>query len=161
MFKTKHWSRISLCSVFLRKLYIFMPTDSKTEELKPTDHAQWGVFVEWIMEQQKLAADLSNQIIFSNETHFHLNGFANWQKFCIWSLENPKVIGKKQMEAQHLTFVVRILNWRLYLTMLLRKCNWYGNNDKGCSLLQNNIFIFWLKSQNMNVNDIWLQQDIF
>lgn len=37
------------------------------DKLKPTDHSQRKEFVEWVIEQQKVDAGFSNEIIFNDE----------------------------------------------------------------------------------------------
>lgn len=63
-----------------------------TQALKASDHAKRKEFAEWIMEQQKMAADFSNKIIFNEEAYFYFDSH-------IWNSENPQLIAKKQMEA--------------------------------------------------------------
>lgn len=78
-------------------------------ELKPTDHSQRRLFVELIIEQQKLDAGFSSKIIFSDKAHFHFDGFENQQKCRIWRLENLTC-----------HCVVWILNWTHYQTILFQ-----------------------------------------
>jgi len=61
--------------------------------LKPNDHAQRR---EWIIEHQQVDAACSRKIIFSDEAHFHLDGFVNRS-------DNPHVIVEKQMHSQRVT----------------------------------------------------------
>lgn len=53
-------------------------------ELKPIDHAERREFFEWIMEQQQVDVDFSSHMIFSDEAHFHLNGYVNRQIVAFW-----------------------------------------------------------------------------
>lgn len=50
--------------------------DSRTEA---NDHAKRRECIEWIIEQQIINADVSNEIIFNDEAHFNLSGFVNRQ----------------------------------------------------------------------------------
>ena len=45
-------------------------------------------------------ADFAAKIIFSDEAHFHLDGFVNRQYCRIWGEENPRMIHEKQMHPQ-------------------------------------------------------------
>jgi len=49
------------------------------QQLKPNDHAQRREFMEWIIEHQQVDADFSSKVMFSDEAHFYLDGFANRQ----------------------------------------------------------------------------------
>ncbi|CAK9827661.1 hypothetical protein ANTRET_LOCUS5336 [Anthophora retusa] len=115
--------------------------------------------VEWIMEQQQVDVDFSNKTIFSDETHFHLDGFVNRQNCRIWCSENPRESVGKQMHSQ------RVTAWSGF---------WAGgiigpfffenaadqtitvNNARYCDMI---IQFFVSKLQDMVVDDMWFQQD--
>lgn len=71
-----------------------------TQQLLPGDHEQRREFTNWILEQP---ADFANKIIFSDEAHFHLDGFVNRQNCRIWGSENPRMIYQKAMHPQRVT----------------------------------------------------------
>lgn len=52
------------------------------------------------MEQHKMDAEFSNDPLFSDDVHFHLDGFVNCH---IWDLENSQVIIKKLTHSQCVT----------------------------------------------------------
>ena len=52
--------------------------------------------VEWIINHQKVDASFSSEIILSDETHFHIDGFVNRQNCHVWGSKNPCVISEKQ-----------------------------------------------------------------
>lgn len=54
------------------------------------------------MEQFERAL-LRVQDIFTDETHFHLDGLVQQQNCCISTLENPQVHVEKQMHSQRAT----------------------------------------------------------
>ncbi|CAK9813004.1 hypothetical protein ANTPLA_LOCUS7629 [Anthophora plagiata] len=95
-------SKSSLQRILTKDLHLHAYKVQLTQKLKPTDHAQRREFVEWIMEQQ-VYADFSSKIIFSDEAHFHLDGFVNRQNCRIWGSENPREIVEKQMHPQRVT----------------------------------------------------------
>ena len=75
-----------------------------TQELKPTDQARRREFVNWVLENQEVDGNFSKKIIFSDEAHFQLDGYANTQNCRIWGAENPRVIHEKPMHAKRATF---------------------------------------------------------
>lgn len=62
-----------------------------------TDHAQRKEFVESMMKHQEVNDEFSNKFVFSDEAHFHLDGFGNRQNCRIWGTENLEMIFEKQM----------------------------------------------------------------
>lgn len=72
-------SRSSLQRILTKDLHLHAYKDQLTQELKPDDHRVRRDFVNWILEQQQVDVDFSNKIIFSDEAHFHFNGFVNRQ----------------------------------------------------------------------------------
>ena len=74
-----------------------------TQELQATDHLQGRDFVDWFFENQQVDADFSAKIMFSDEAHFHLDGFVNKQNCRIWAAENPKEIHERPLHSQKVT----------------------------------------------------------
>lgn len=74
-----------------------------TQELKLGDHRQRREFVNWVLENNQNDDNFVNKIIFSDEAHFHLNGYVNKQNCRIWGLENPHAIHMKQMHPKKVT----------------------------------------------------------
>lgn len=60
-----------------------------TQDLKPNDHTMWKELIESIMEQQELDVDFSITTFFSDEAHFYLDAFVNWENYRLWGLETP------------------------------------------------------------------------
>ncbi|GFX18535.1 hypothetical protein TNCV_3371081 [Trichonephila clavipes] len=48
-------------------------------------------FVEWAQNEIAVVPDFHKRILFSDEEHFWLNGYANKQNCRIWSEANPQV----------------------------------------------------------------------
>ena len=44
-------------------------------------------FATWVCD--RLTEDLAKKIIFSDESHFDLDGYVNKQNYSIWGTENP------------------------------------------------------------------------
>lgn len=55
-----------------------------TQEPNLTDHGQRGTYADWVYEHQEVDADFSMTIVFSNEAHFYLLGYANKQNCSIY-----------------------------------------------------------------------------
>ena len=73
-----------------------------TEDLKPADmDSEGSSLIGYWREHEN--ADFADKIIFSDEAHFHLDGFVNRQNCRIWGEENPRVIHEKQMHPQRVT----------------------------------------------------------
>ncbi|ERL84842.1 hypothetical protein D910_02266 [Dendroctonus ponderosae] len=81
-------STTNIHRIFTKDLKLHAYTVELAQELKPEDHAQRRAFVDWILGQRQLGGDFSTKIIFSDEAHFHLDGFVNEQNCCIWG---PKI----------------------------------------------------------------------
>ncbi|GFU99017.1 hypothetical protein TNCV_1421471 [Trichonephila clavipes] len=47
--------------------------------------------------------DFHKRILFSDQTHFWLNGYVNKQNCCIWSEANPQVYVKTPLHPEKLT----------------------------------------------------------
>ncbi|GFX11161.1 hypothetical protein TNCV_4424201 [Trichonephila clavipes] len=56
-----------------------------------TDHQARRRFVEWAQNEIAVVPDFHKRILFSDETHFWLNGYVNKQNYHIWSEANPQV----------------------------------------------------------------------
>ena len=48
-----------------------------TQELKPADHQQRRVFVDWDLEMHENDPEFHRKIIWTDETHFYLGGYVN------------------------------------------------------------------------------------
>ncbi|EFN76234.1 hypothetical protein EAI_06029, partial [Harpegnathos saltator] len=115
-------------------------------DLTPLDFCLW------------VDADFLNKIIFSDEAHFHLDGLINRQN-CIWDSENPRVIVKKQMHPQ------RVIVWcEFWAGGIIEP--FFFENAAGQAITVNGaryrdmiIQFFVPKLQDMDVNNMWFQQD--
>lgn len=82
-------SRSTTQRILTKDLHLHAYKIQLTQELKPADHGKRRQFVQWVMEQSEVDANFSKKVIFSDEAHFHMNGFVNKQNFRIWDSENP------------------------------------------------------------------------
>lgn len=90
----------TLQRILTKDLHLHAYKVQLTQQLLPTDHAQRREFTGWILQQQ---GDFVPNIIFSDEAHFHLNGFVNRQNCRIWGSENPRIIQEKEMHPKRVT----------------------------------------------------------
>lgn len=149
----------SLQRILTKDLHLHPYKVQLSQELKHTDHAQRREFVEWILEQQQVDANFSHKIIFSDEAHFHLDGFVNRRNCRIWGSENPRTIVEKQMHPERVTV------W----------CGFWAGGIIGPFFFENatgeaitvnaaryrDMIMRFLvpKLQDVDVNDMWFQQD--
>lgn len=96
-------SRGTLHNILKKDLNLHAYKVQLVQELKPTDHGKRRQFVEWVIAAEQQNEGFIKNIIFSDETHFHLNGFVNKQNCRIWENENPEIIHEKQMYPQRVT----------------------------------------------------------
>lgn len=130
-----------------------------TQELKVNDHRQRRLFAEWASERLEEDPTFGRKIIFSDEAHFWMNGFVNKQNCRIWSDANPQEVHQVAMHPQKVTV------WCGF---------WVGGvigpyffqNDGGEAITVNGdryrtmiTDFFWPRLNNMNMNDMWFQQD--
>ncbi|GFW88089.1 uncharacterized protein TNCV_217611 [Trichonephila clavipes] len=67
------------------------------------DHQARRRFVEWAQNEIAVVPDFQNQILFSDEAHFWLNGYVNKQNCRIWSEANPQVYLETPLHPEKLT----------------------------------------------------------
>ncbi|GFS70754.1 transposable element Tc3 transposase [Trichonephila clavipes] len=67
------------------------------------DHQARRIFVEWAQNKIAVVPDFHKRILFSDEAHLWLNGYANKQICRIWSEANPQVYVKTPLHPEKLT----------------------------------------------------------
>ncbi|GFX36461.1 retrovirus-related Pol polyprotein from transposon 17.6 [Trichonephila clavipes] len=72
-------------------------------ELKPNDHQARRRFVKWAQNEIAVVPDFHKRILFSDEAHLWLNGYANKQNCRIWSEANPQVHVETPLHPEELT----------------------------------------------------------
>ncbi|CAK1579984.1 unnamed protein product [Parnassius mnemosyne] len=111
------------------------------------------------MEQSEVDTNFSEKVIFSDEAHFHLDGFVNTQNCRIWDSENPHAIHEKQMHPQRVTV------W----------CGFWSGGVIGPYFFENEAEIavtvngiryrnmitdfLWPQLDGMDLDNMWFQQD--
>ncbi|GFX73509.1 transposable element Tc3 transposase [Trichonephila clavipes] len=80
----------------LKKYGPMIPPANKAHQtfgsaIHPNDHQARRRFVEWAQNEIAVVPDFHKRILFSDESHFWLNGYVNKQNCRIWSEANPQV----------------------------------------------------------------------
>lgn len=83
----------------------------------------------------------SKKYVFSDEAHYHLNGYVNKQNCWIWGLENPWPIHKQLMHPQKVC-LVWILGQGCDWAILFWKCSRWCSNSQWLTLLGDDNIIF-------------------
>lgn len=107
------------------------------------------------MEQQNVDADFSNKIKFSDEAHFHFDGFVDRQYSRIWGSDNSKAIVEKQMHKVSLFGTDFCL--KASSDHFSSKLHLYGQTTTVNDTRYRDIF-FVPKLQDMDVSGMWFQQ---
>jgi len=96
-------SRTSLRRILNKDLGMKPYKVQLVQELKPHDHPMRFRCSQW--PEQRLVEDEHLKIIFSDEAHFHFDGYVNKQNCRIWESENLHVM-EKPMYPQQVTDMV-------------------------------------------------------
>ncbi|GFX17968.1 putative transposable element [Trichonephila clavipes] len=116
-------------------------------------------FVEWAQNEIAVVPHFHKRILFSDETHFWLNGYVNKQNYRIWSEANPQVYVESPLHPEKLTVWCAV--WAVGIIG-----PYFFKNDEGHNVTVNgdryrvmitNCFIPELNNQG--VQELWFQQD--
>lgn len=91
--------RTSLNRILHKDLHLHPYKIQIVQALKPSDHAQRLKFADEMLEK----FSSFNNILFSDEAHFHLNGYVNRQNCRYWSDTNPKLKHEKPLHSPKVT----------------------------------------------------------
>ncbi|GFW50606.1 transposable element Tc3 transposase [Trichonephila clavipes] len=115
-------------------------------------------FVEWAQNEMAVVPDFHKRILFSDETHFWLNGYVDKQNCRIWSEANSQVYVETPLHPEKLTVWCALWDGGIIGP--------YFKNDEGHNVTVNgdlyramitNFFIRELN--NHDVQELWIQQD--
>ncbi|GFU59906.1 uncharacterized protein TNCV_4726641 [Trichonephila clavipes] len=81
----------------------FAPCLTSGLAIHQNDHQARRRFVEWAQNKIAVVPDFHKQILFSDEAHFRLNGYANKQNCRIWSETNPQMYIETPLHPEKLT----------------------------------------------------------
>lgn len=130
-----------------------------TQRLEPQDHESRRNFVEWVTEQESADGGFLQKVIFSDEAHFHLDGYVNGQNCRIWGSENPRELVEVSMHPQRCTV------WcALWAGGIIGP--YFFENDAGRAVSVNGEryremleYFFWSEIEGMDISDMYFQQD--
>ncbi len=130
-----------------------------TQELKQLDHFKRRTFVNWAQQQLENDADFHSKIIFSDESHFWLNGFVNKQNMRYWSGNNPHVLHETQLHPEKITVwcglhAGGVIGPYFFVDDENRHVTVNGNRYR--AMLTD---YFWHELEGMDLADMWFQQD--
>ncbi|PSN38866.1 hypothetical protein C0J52_26669 [Blattella germanica] len=121
-------SRRSVQRILKRDLNMYTYKMTSVHKLTDEHKRQRLLFAQWAKEQQ-----IFNNVWFSDETHFHLDGgVVNKQNVRFWATENPQVLHEQHHHGPRITvwaaisshgligpfFFEEIVNSKRYLSML-------------------------------------------
>lgn len=152
-------SSTSLQRILSKDLHMHAYKVQLTQEVKPTDHGRRRQFADWILARQAGDMNFVNRIIFSDEAHFHLNGYVNKQNCRVWGTENPRVFVEKKM------YPLRTTVWcALWAGGVIGP--FFFEDDEGATVTVNgdryrSMISEWLWPilENMDIDSFWFQQD--
>ena len=107
-------SPTSLRRVLKKKLNLFPYRISSHHVLKDVDKVKRMKMCSWLSKKIEKAPQWINNIWFSDEAHFHLDGAVNSQSNIFWGLEKPDEIVEKRLKGPKCTaFVAFNAKWGL------------------------------------------------
>ncbi|GFX07026.1 uncharacterized protein TNCV_1556291 [Trichonephila clavipes] len=123
------------------------------------DHQARRRFVKWAQNEIAVVPDFHKRILFSDETHFWLNGYVNKQNCRICSEANPQVYVVTPLHPEKLTVWCAL--WAggiigLYIFKNDEGHNVTVNGDRYRAMITN---FFIPKLNNHDVQELWFQQD--
>lgn len=74
-----------------------------TQKLEIRDYSTREHFANQVLQQQELDPMFARKIIFSDEAHFHIDGFINKQNCRVWAVRNPQMIKEKPLHSGRCT----------------------------------------------------------
>ncbi|KAK3892905.1 hypothetical protein Pcinc_003271 [Petrolisthes cinctipes] len=89
-------SRTSLQRV-LRNLNLFPYKVQLVQQLKPKDYQQRLQYAVRIQELARNDRNFTQNLMMTDEAHFHLNGFINKQNCHFWGFENPRSVHQREL----------------------------------------------------------------
>lgn len=152
-------SKSTMQRILTKDLHLHAYKVQLTQELKPADHGQRREFVNWVLERQHENADFADKIIFSDEAHFHLDGFVNRQNCRIWGEENPRVIHEKQMHPQRVTVWCGFWAGGIIGPFFYENEAGQAQTVNGVRYREMITSFFLPRIEEMNVEGMWFQQD--
>ncbi|GFT99621.1 transposable element Tc3 transposase [Trichonephila clavipes] len=123
------------------------------------DHQARRRFVEWAQNEIAVVPDFYKRILFSDEGHFWLNGYANKQNCRIWSEANPQVYVETPLHPEKLTVWCALWAGGIIGPYFFKNDEGHNvtvNGDRYRAMITN---FFIPELNNHDVQDLWFQQD--
>lgn len=130
-----------------------------TQELKTIDHGKRREFVNWFLEMERNDTNFHRDIIFSDEAHFHMNGYVNKQNCRYWGLDNPQQIEEREMHPQRVTVWCGFWSGGIIGPFFFEDDNGNAltvNGERYRSMINERLFPVL---EGMDINRMWFQQD--
>ncbi|GFU85532.1 putative DD41D transposase [Trichonephila clavipes] len=116
-------------------------------------------FVEWAQNEIAVVPDFLKRILFSDETHFWLNGYVNKQNCRIWSEANPQVYVETPLHPEKLTIWCALRADGIIGPYFFKNDEGHNNTvnvDRYRAIITN---FFIPELNNHDVQELWFQQD--
>lgn len=150
-------SRTSLRRVLTVDLKLFPYKIQLAQELLPRDEEQRLRYANKFVRLATENPNFLNNLIMSDEAHFHLNGYVNKQNCRIWGKENPKVVHQRQLHPLRCTVWCGIMADRVIGPYFLEDNDERPQTITGAvyrTMLEN-----FLRPAVENNSNLWFQQD--
>ncbi|GFU71496.1 putative DD41D transposase [Trichonephila clavipes] len=115
-------------------------------------------FIEWAQNEIAVVPDFHKLILFSDETHFWLNGYDNKQNCRIWREANPQVYVETHLHPETLTVWCILWNGGIIDPYFFKTDEGHYvtvNGDRYRSMITN---FFIPELNNHDVKELWFQQ---
>ncbi|GFU98764.1 uncharacterized protein TNCV_1214801 [Trichonephila clavipes] len=127
--------------------------------IHPNDQQARRRFVEWAQNKIAVVPDFHKRILFSDETHFWLNGYVNKQNCRIWSEANPQVYVETSLHPEKLTVWCALWAGGIISPYFFKNEEGHNvtvNGDRYRAMITN---FFIPELNNHDVQELWFQQD--
>ena len=130
-------------------------------QLSEGDQAQRASFARWFSQKCETDPAFLENIWFSDEAHFQLDGCVNTQNCRIWANERPDVVLEKPLHSQKITA------WCAFSAKGIIGPFWFQQKDGSAATITKERYTkmldrFWIRLQDKhekNINVFWFQQD--
>ncbi|GFW00593.1 uncharacterized protein TNCV_2283391 [Trichonephila clavipes] len=117
------------------------------------------IFVEWSQNEIAVVPDFHKRILFSDEAHFWLNGYASKQNCRIWSEANPQMYVETPLHPEKLTVWCALWAGGIIGPYFFKNDEGHNvtvNGDRYRAMITN---FFIPELNNHDVQELWFQQD--
>lgn len=130
------------------------------QKIKPEDYNKRKIYCQKMLEIFSEENGMDN-VYFSDESHFHLEGYVNRQNCRYWSSSNPKQKHQKALHSPKVTVWCAISPKKIIGPF-------FFEDDRGATVtvtseryivMINNFFVPQLQEDDIDVSDVWFQQD--